>query len=154
MERFRIARQPIRRARIEIVPMIDTIFFLLVFFLVTSLSMVKMKGMAVSLPKDSASPAKPPLKAIVRVDWRGAYFLNAQKTDPTALEGALQKMVSANPQTEIIVDIDKTRNVQTLITVMDAINQVTTPSGVSPAVMVATSPVDSHGNVAAGSRRL
>ena len=38
---------PMRKARIEIIPMIDTIFFLLVFFMFTSLSMVQMKGMGV-----------------------------------------------------------------------------------------------------------
>ena len=40
-----------KRARIEIIPMIDTIFFLLVFFMIASLAMTTAKGMPVNLPK-------------------------------------------------------------------------------------------------------
>ena len=59
--RVNIPKQALKKARIEIIPMIDTIFFLLVFFMFTSLSMVKMHGLDVSLPKDSSSPdQKPP----------------------------------------------------------------------------------------------
>ena len=146
MAQFRIARLPLRKARIEIIPMIDTIFFLLVFFMFTSLSMVQMKGMGVSLPKDSAAATKPPAKAVVRVDRLGRYYLDTQKIDPSQLEAALQQRITANPQAVIVVDVDKTQNVQTLITVMDAVNQVTTPAGSSPAVMIAASPVDAQGN--------
>ena len=146
MARFRIARQPIKRARIEIVPMIDTIFFLLVFFMFTSLSMVQMKGMGVSLPKAGASASKPAPKAIVRVDKQGLYFLDAQQIDPAKLTATLQQRATANPDTVVVVDVDKDQDVQTLIAVMDSVNSVATPSGGAPAVMVATSPVDSHGN--------
>ncbi len=128
--------------------MIDTIFFLLVFFMFTSLSMVQMKGMGVGLPKDSAQAAKPPAKAIVRVDEQGLYYLDAQKIDPGQLTASLQQRVTANPQTLIVVNVDKEQDVQTLITVMDSVNQVTTPSGEPPTVTIATSPIDSHGNAA------
>ena len=134
--------------------MIDTIFFLLVFFMFTSLSMVQMRGMGVSLPKDSANAAKPPTKAVVRVDSLGRYSLDAQRIAPAELEAALQQRITASPETVIVVDVDKTQDVQTLIGVMDAVNQVTTPAGDSPAVMVATSPVDSHGNALAPSKGL
>nr|MDQ2732892.1 biopolymer transporter ExbD [Armatimonadota bacterium] len=51
---MRIARTERKKARIEIIPMIDTIFFLLVFFMYTSLSMVKMNGLTISLPKPAS----------------------------------------------------------------------------------------------------
>ena len=53
---------PARKARIEIIPMIDTVFFLLVFFMMASLSMTVYRGMPVSLPRaasGSAAPARP-----------------------------------------------------------------------------------------------
>ena len=54
-----------RKARIEIIPMIDTIFFLLVFFMFSTLSMVKMKGLDVSAPRpNGASPARRPKKSL------------------------------------------------------------------------------------------
>ncbi|HEX5324429.1 MAG TPA: biopolymer transporter ExbD [Capsulimonadaceae bacterium] len=154
MARFRIPKSNIRRARIEIIPMIDTIFFLLVFFMFTSLSMVKMRGMGVSLPKDAANAAKPPPKAIVHVDKTGRYTLDTRQIPPAALEALLQRRVTSNPRTVIVVDVDKTQDVQTLITVMDAVNQVTTPAGDPAPVMIATSPVNTRGNTAARARGL
>jgi biopolymer transport protein ExbD len=145
MSRFRIPKLPIRRARIEIIPMIDTIFFLLVFFMFTSLSMVQMKGMGVSLPKDSAPNTKPPKTVIVTVNKDGDYYLGIQKIDPAELEPELQQRITSNPQAVIVVNVDKTQDVQTLITVMDAVNTVTTPGGGSPAVMIATSSVNAQG---------
>ena len=48
---MRMQRRSIKKARIEIIPMIDTIFFLLVFFMISTLSMTQFKGMPVNLPK-------------------------------------------------------------------------------------------------------
>ena len=48
---MRLARRTIKKARIEIIPMIDTIFFLLVFFMISTLSMSRYSGLPVNLPK-------------------------------------------------------------------------------------------------------
>ncbi|MGC8862852.1 MAG: ExbD/TolR family protein, partial [Armatimonadota bacterium] len=58
------AYQP-KRARIEIVPMIDTIFFLLVFFMIASLAMTTAKGMPVNLPRSSAATERPVVKIVL-----------------------------------------------------------------------------------------
>ncbi len=47
--------RPQKRARIEIIPLIDVIFFLLATFMMVSLSMVKNKGISVNLPVAAAS---------------------------------------------------------------------------------------------------
>jgi hypothetical protein len=51
----------LKKARIEIIPMIDTIFFLLVFFMISTLSMARFTGVQVNLPK-AASGSQPRLK--------------------------------------------------------------------------------------------
>ena len=48
---MKVARHPTKKARIEIIPMIDTVFFLLVFFMMASLSMTVYRGVPLSLPK-------------------------------------------------------------------------------------------------------
>jgi len=131
-----------KKARIEIIPMIDTIFFLLVFFMITSLSMVQMKGMSVSMPKDSSTVTKPPPKVIVTVTAAGQYYLDTKPTDQASLQNDLQERVTSNPDTVIIVNVAGSQQVQTMIDVMDIVNQVNTPSGDPAAVMIATQPVD------------
>ena len=56
---MRLQRRSIKKARIEIIPMIDTIFFLLVFFMISTLSMTQFRGMAVNLPKAAAGQQAP-----------------------------------------------------------------------------------------------
>ena len=56
---MRIQRRSGRKARIEIIPMIDTIFFLLVFFMMATLSMSHYSGLPVNLPK-AATGQQPP----------------------------------------------------------------------------------------------
>jgi biopolymer transport protein ExbD len=52
---MRIARKESAKARIEIIPMIDVIFFLLVFFMVSTLSMTINRGLPVNLPTAATS---------------------------------------------------------------------------------------------------
>ena len=146
-----VHKQPMKKARIEIIPMIDTIFFLLVFFMFTSLSMVKMNGMDVSLPKDSASPdQKPPPEVVITVNQAGEYFLNATKIDAARLQTELQNKTNAKPDTVFIVNVDKQRPTQDIITVMDAVNGVSIPGHPNDpvGVMIATQPVNPDGTAA------
>lgn len=133
--------------------MIDTIFFLLVFFMFTSLSMVKMKGMGVSMPTNSPSHGKPPAKAIVTVDKVGDYYINLTKISPDQLKTLLQDRIDVDPSTVIVVNVAKVQRVQTLIDVMDAVNAVQKPGGDLPAVMVATEPVSLTGTADTGSKK-
>ena len=147
-----IRKQPMKKARIEIIPMIDTIFFLLVFFMFTSLSMVKMKGMDISLPKDStATSQKPPPQVVITIDEAGSYFLNTDKIDGGQLQTELQNRVTAKPNTVFIVNVNKSRQTQDIITVMDAVNEVRIPGRPNDpvGVMIATSPVKADGTAAA-----
>ena len=67
-----------KKARIEIIPMIDTIFFLLVFFMIESLSMVQMQSRRVSLPVSQTARARPGANVIVTLTGDGEYYVDRQ----------------------------------------------------------------------------
>ena len=69
----------VKRARIEIIPMIDTIFFLLVFFMITSLSMVPMSAHRVDLPSSETASLKPQEKIVVTISKEGDYYVDKQR---------------------------------------------------------------------------
>src|SRR5438046_2095361 len=72
--------RPSRRARIEIIPLIDIIFFLLATFVLVSLSMVKNNGIAVRLPTaSSASPQEQKDAVTISVAESGLLFLNKEE---------------------------------------------------------------------------
>ncbi len=142
-----IRKQTMKKARIEIIPMIDTIFFLLVFFMFTSLSMVKMRGMDISLPKNSSNPGKPPPQVIVTVNPAGEFFLNTAQVAPDQLQPQMQALLNAKPDTIFVVNVDKSRPTQNIIDVMDAVNNTHVPGHPDDpvGVMIATTPVNPSG---------
>ena len=52
-------RRELKRTKIEIIPMIDTMFFLLVFFMLSSLALTRLNGLPVNLPRASTAPIVP-----------------------------------------------------------------------------------------------
>jgi biopolymer transport protein ExbD len=145
MRRWSIAAESgPKKARIEIIPMIDTIFFLLVYFMFVSLSTVHMKGMGVNLPHSADSLASAPVpRIVVRVDSAGSYFINKVVVPESSLTSLLQQRINVQPKSIIVVDVDKHKSTQTLIGVMDSVNQVTLPgSDDSPPLAIASNGTD------------
>ncbi|WP_444707511.1 ExbD/TolR family protein [Megasphaera elsdenii] len=71
-------RRQFERPSIMIIPMIDIMFFLLVFFMMTSLSMVDLHSLGVQLPRASAAQAQPSAPYVVTLKTDGSLWLNGQ----------------------------------------------------------------------------
>ena len=143
-----------KRARIEIIPMIDTIFFLLVFFMITSLSMVRMKAMTIALPKNalpaaanasSAVTPDPQHLVILTVSDAGGYYVGIRRVAPETLGAALQARAAADAHSVVVLNVAKSQTAQTLIKIMDAVNRVRTRDGQPITALMATEPVDKYG---------
>ncbi len=146
---MRIPKPAMKKARIEIIPMIDAIFFLLVFFMFSSLSMIRMRGANIALPANQSSSgsgtdASTP-KLIVSVTGNSAYYINKKRVSSATLQNALQDEVKNNPNAVVVVNMAKTQTTQTLIEVLDSVAKVTTRSGAPVAALIATEPVDAKG---------
>jgi biopolymer transport protein ExbD len=102
----KIARREGRKARIEIIPMIDTVFFLLVFFMMASLSMSVYKGMPVNLPKAASGQATRDDSAAITLARDGQTYLNREPTTPGALGGQLRALLAANPNLVVMINAD------------------------------------------------
>ena len=103
---MRIQRRSLKKARIEIIPMIDTIFFLLVFFMISTLSMTRFKGMPVNLPKAASGEQAPAESAAITIDKEGRLFLNQQAIDVAALADALKQQLAKNAETLVVINAD------------------------------------------------
>lgn len=137
---MKIPQQGFRKARIEIIPMIDTIFFLLVFFMISSLSLVRMNGLGLSVPTNgspgvSAHRDKP---LVVAVSPAGQYYLNARPLPEAALPSVLLGLLRTKPDAIVVLNIAPTRKTQSFIAALDTVNQVITQTGSRATVVVAT----------------
>lgn len=108
-----------KKARIEIIPMIDTIFFLLVFFMIASLSMTTMKGMPVNLPKSSTGSDRSPIRTVVTVTRTGNYYVDKQQVAFEEIGPVLGARLKDNPKMVVVINCDKGQNWGRGIEVMD-----------------------------------
>lgn len=96
-----------KKARIEIIPMIDTIFFLLVFFMIASLAMTTMKGMPVNLPKASAAKDRPMVKVVLTLTETDRYYIDKKEVGFEQIYPELQTRLKENPKLVVIINCDK-----------------------------------------------
>ncbi|MCE5324207.1 biopolymer transporter ExbD [bacterium] len=99
-----------KKARIEIVPMIDTIFFLLVFFMMASLAMTTAKGMPVNLPKASAATERPVCKVVLTLTPTGNYYVDKQQVTFSQIQNYLKMRLKDNPGAVVVINCDKAQN--------------------------------------------
>ncbi len=113
---------PIKRARIEIIPLIDIMFFLLASFMLVSLTMINMKGIDVNLPTaTSAQPNNKPDFTLVSVDALGDIYFEKEKVDRDSVLPRLQKMYEANHDVRIFIRADKDATYENVVFVLDKV---------------------------------
>jgi biopolymer transport protein ExbD len=121
---MQIRQRPTKRARIEIIPMIDVIFFLLVFFMVSSLAMTKINSMPVSLPKTSSTPEAIKQDVILTVKRDGSVFLNKAPVSLADIGSRLAYEMHDHPQDAVVVNADEGINYGLVIRVMDEARKI------------------------------
>jgi biopolymer transport protein ExbD len=82
-------RRELKRTRIEIIPMIDTMFFLLVFFMLSSLALVRLNGLPVNLPRASTAPKQPAGDLTITVDKNRQIYVNKEPVTADTLANVL-----------------------------------------------------------------
>ena len=96
-----------KRARIEIIPLIDIIFFLLATFMMVSLSMIKNKGIPVNLPAASTSaPQDHAEETVITVSSDGKLFFNKEPLTVAQLPDRLKQLKAAQPDPKVYINGD------------------------------------------------
>ena len=116
---------PQRRPRIEIIPLIDVMFFLLASFLMVSLSMVKNQGIPVRLPV--ASTGKPNLAdspLTITVSRQGAFYLNKQPVSFEGLRRQLQAFQRKEPDLKVILQADAGSDFGDVVKALDELRRL------------------------------
>lgn len=116
---MRIQRRNPKKARIEIIPMIDTIFFLLVFFMISTLSMSQYRGMPVNLPKAASGQQAPAESAAITIDNQGRLFVDKQQVEKEMLGDLLRQQVADNADLLVVINADDGVEHGRVVEVMD-----------------------------------
>ena len=112
------------RARIhshlDSAPLIDIVFLLLVFFMLTSTFMVP-EAIELELPESSSATATDTKPIVVALDALGQLALNGERIELEGLREAIEPLLKQDPDTAITLKSDASTEVQQLLRVMDEI---------------------------------
>jgi biopolymer transport protein ExbD len=118
---MRVRSQKPEKARIEIIPMIDVIFFLLVFFMVSTLSMTMNHGLPVNLPKAVSSQKDLRDSFNITVAQDGTLFLNKEPTTLSELGQRVKTGLEQEPELVVIINADDQALHGAIVSVMDEV---------------------------------
>ena len=112
------------RARIEIIPMIDIMFFLLVVFIFISLSLIKLNAMSLNLPKASARPMTIKTRMVdIAIEKDGTLFFKGAPVSRADLRKNRESLPKGpDVKYEVIVSGDRKTRLQRLVDVLDLVN--------------------------------
>ena len=109
-------------ARIEIIPLIDIMFFLLASFMLVSLSMQNSKSMKVNLPTATSATVEPKKDFVdISVDKAGQTFLDRKMIASSELVSSLAASEKANPNVRVFISGDRDARHGDIIRVLDLV---------------------------------
>jgi biopolymer transport protein ExbD len=120
----RFPSTPRKKSRIEIIPMIDVMMFLLVFFVLLSINVIPALGLKVKLPVSSqVQENHPPIKVQLGIPAEGAYLIDgAPVANLSVLANQLiQRKRAATTGIAVVIQGDESAPLQRLVDVMDVL---------------------------------
>ena len=103
---------------IDVTPMLDVVFILLIFFIVTA-SFVKETGVEVTRPTADTGTSREGANIVVAIDNQDRVWIDQRQVGPHAVEAHVARLHARNPQGSVVIQADAASNTETLVTVMD-----------------------------------
>lgn len=104
---------------INMTPMLDVVFIMLIFFIVTA-SFVKEAGIDVNRPEAATAVKKDRANILVAISDKGEVWINKRQIDIRAVQANIERLKAENPQGSVVIQADKKATTDILIKVMDA----------------------------------
>ena len=120
-DEFGLRRKPRRVAEINLINMIDMLFFLLVFFVLTS-SFTSETGVDINKPKAQSSKTLPKQPLLIGVTRDGSIHVNESPVNIKALQSVLQHYVAEDPNRAVVIVADRDAMISKAVDVLDACN--------------------------------
>ena len=122
---MRLPDEPDNIPQINIVPMIDVVFAILTFLIVSSMSLSKSEGLPVNLPKAATSQVQDsPAKVTVTIDAQGKLMVDKKLVNLDQIESRVRQVIGTNPNSLIVLNADKSVYHGNVVEVMDILRRI------------------------------
>lgn len=119
MKRFSY-KQHKEETEINLTPMLDVVFIMLIFFIVTT-SFVKESGIEVNRPSAQTSSQKSKANIIIAIKNDSEIWIDKRMVDIRAVRANIERLKASNSQNSIVIQSDKEAKTGTLVKVMDQV---------------------------------
>ncbi len=114
-----IERRSFKRIRLDILPMIDVIFFLLVFFMLFTTFRTTPAGLNIELPKAVTAQKQQPTELTVNVAKDGSMYVDKEKVNGQRLRQLVKERLDKQPNLFVIIEADKQALYDYVVVAMD-----------------------------------
>lgn len=121
---MRLQDEPNLPAQINIVPMIDVIFAILTFFIMSTLFLTRLEGLPVNLPKAATGQTERPAQMTVTINKQGQIFLDKKPILLEQLENEVRQQVQPQQQVLVVINADEGVTHGQVVGVMDKVRQI------------------------------
>lgn len=104
---------------IDITPMLDVVFIMLIFFIVTA-SFVKESGIEVNRPKAETAVQQNKASILIAINRQGEIWINKRRVDISSVRANIEILHAENPQGSVVIQADEEAKTKLLVQVMDA----------------------------------
>lgn len=120
-------------AGIDLTPMLDVVFIMLIFFIVTS-TFIKTTGIEVNTPTADSAEQQPRGNILIAVNPEGEIWIDRERVDIRAVRAAVERMRVDQPESTVVVQADQDARSGLVIRVMDQVRL----AGVQDVALAAT----------------
>lgn len=113
---------PETQSDINLTPMLDVVFIMLIFFLVVA-SFIKEDGLDLNQSDATLVPPTADENILISIEDDNLIWIGERLIDPRAIQANIKRMVAENPTATVVIQADKRSANKTLVRVMDASRQ-------------------------------
>ena len=114
-----MVQQEEEEATIDLTPMLDVVFIMLIFFIVTA-SFVKESGIEVNRPDAPTAVKQEKANILVAISANDEIYIDRRRVDPRSVRANIERLHAENPQGSVIIQADEESRTKTLVGVMDS----------------------------------
>ena len=107
---------------INLTPMLDVVFIMLIFFIVTA-SFIKEAGIDVDRPDAPSADSQDDAAILIAISANDEIWIDRRQTDPNAVRGMIERLHAENPKGSIVIQADEESTNEMLVVVMEAAKQ-------------------------------
>lgn len=121
---MRLPDEPELPFQINIVPLIDVVFAILTFFVMSTLFLTRSEGLSVNLPQAASGQSQKPAQVTVTIKPDGKLSFNREPIQLDALESEVRKQIKPDADLLVVLNADKAVNHGLVVDVMDRVRRI------------------------------